>query len=198
MRGFAVLRMPTGSRPMRERGGRGAFTLVELLVVMSVISILAAILLPVTMRARGLARNTHCCANLGQLGRAVDLYVDSNETWYPCAASLPSVEPSAGLARICDLLVRYSAPESFLCPDDDPVDPEYGFGTYFEGEGSSYEWVGVFNGHKQGSSLARRPGRPAFFKVEETPMMCDYEPFHARGSRTGVNAVFTDSHVESF
>ena len=63
---------------------RRAFTLVELLVTMSVISILAAIILPVTMRARSLARNVQCCASLGQAAKAVDIYLDEHDTWYPC------------------------------------------------------------------------------------------------------------------
>lgn len=182
----------------RASGAQGGFTLVEMLVVMSIISILAAILLPVALRARGLARNTQCCSNLGQLSKAVDLYLEAYETWYPCASTLPSTEPSPGLPRICDLLARYASPDVFECPDDRPTDPQYPFGTYFEGEGSSYEWGAMLNYRKQGTALGRPGGKHHPFKLEDVPMFRDYEPFHKRGSRVGVNAVYSDGHAESF
>ena len=174
--------------------GRRGFTLIELLVVVAIISILAAILLPVTSRVRGYARKTHCLANLSQLGKATDLYTDDYEHWYPCASCMPSTEPSPGLPRIRDLLVFYASPEIFECPDDRPTDPEYTFGSYYEGEGSSYEWAESCNHLKTG-----QPIRYAPFKLKDIPILRDYEPFHKRGgSAIGINGLFHDGHVEAF
>ncbi len=170
-----------------------AFTLVELLVSISVISLLAAILLPVTLRVRALARNTQCVSNLGQLGKAVDIYTEFSDTWYPCATIMPSTEPEPGLPSIRELLEPYSSPEVFRCPDDQPTDPEYTFPTYYEGEGSSYEWAEIFSHLKVGMPASFVP-----FDVEDVPMLRDYEPFHKRGSRIGTNCLFADKHVESF
>ncbi len=50
------------------------FTLVELLVVMAVIAILAAILFPVFSQVREKARQTQCLSNSRQLGLAVQFY----------------------------------------------------------------------------------------------------------------------------
>ena len=57
------------------RGARG-FTLVELLVVISIIGLLMSILLPSLSRARGQARAVVCTNNLRQLGFAFACYAD--------------------------------------------------------------------------------------------------------------------------
>ena len=51
-----------------------AFTLVEMLVVLAIIGILAAILFPVFSRAQESARQTNCASNLQQIGLAVQQY----------------------------------------------------------------------------------------------------------------------------
>jgi len=173
---------------------RRAFTLVELLVVMSIIALLAAIVFPISTRVRGYARRAHCVSNLGQLGKAIHLYVDSHDNWYPCASVMPSTEAKGGLPRIRDLLERYASPEVFECPDDQPTDPEYAFPSYFKGEGSSYEWAELLNHLKAG----QQP-RFAHFRLDIIPILRDYEPFHRKGGSTiGINGLFVDDHVESF
>ena len=65
---------------------RSGFTLVEVLVVIAVIVILAAVLFPVFAQARDAARRTRCLSNLRQLAQAHQAYVqdydDTLPTWF--------------------------------------------------------------------------------------------------------------------
>ena len=59
------------------------FTLVELLVVISITALLISILLPAIGKARDLAKQTVCAANLHQLSLVFGMYGADNKDWVP-------------------------------------------------------------------------------------------------------------------
>jgi prepilin-type processing-associated H-X9-DG protein/prepilin-type N-terminal cleavage/methylation domain-containing protein len=94
---------------------RSAFTLLELLVVITVIALLVAILMPALSAVRERARQIQCVSNLRQIGTALYLYADERGGVYPEAwnASLS--------LRWHDELLRYlstveSGKQVLACP----------------------------------------------------------------------------------
>jgi prepilin-type N-terminal cleavage/methylation domain-containing protein len=66
------------------RAPKGAFTLVELLVVISIIALLISILLPSLAGARDLAKAATCMSNLKRLGTSASIYLaENNGRFFP-------------------------------------------------------------------------------------------------------------------
>jgi prepilin-type N-terminal cleavage/methylation domain-containing protein/prepilin-type processing-associated H-X9-DG protein len=80
---------------LENRLFRRAFTLLELLTVISVIAILAAMLLPALSHARTSAQSIPCLNNLKQWGLATRLYITDNSDLLP-REGLPNPQESAG------------------------------------------------------------------------------------------------------
>ena len=59
------------------------FTLSELLTVISVIAVLAAILMPIFTSAKASAKRTSCQSNLTQIARGFEAYLSDYESCYP-------------------------------------------------------------------------------------------------------------------
>jgi prepilin-type N-terminal cleavage/methylation domain-containing protein/prepilin-type processing-associated H-X9-DG protein len=71
---------------------RRAFTLIELLTVIAIIGILAAIIIPTVGRVRESARGSQCVSNFRQINLALKVYAEDNKGYLPASArdKLPS------------------------------------------------------------------------------------------------------------
>jgi prepilin-type N-terminal cleavage/methylation domain-containing protein len=75
-------------RAIRRR--HGAFTLIEMLVVLAIIGVLAGMILPALSRARETARRAHCMSNLDQLGKTLAQYLIASDDYLPSWADYGS------------------------------------------------------------------------------------------------------------
>ena len=94
------------------------FTLIELLIVVAIVAILAAILRPALLRAKHEARKVLCTANLKQQGIGAIMYVDDHggkiqilQSHHPNQVKRPSIDNREYLRKITN-----NSPEVLYCP----------------------------------------------------------------------------------
>lgn len=189
---FACFAGRAGRRPARRRRVAPAslgFTLVELLVVLALISLLAAMLLPTLARVKEAGRATACLSNLRQIGLALQIYVSENNNRMPVMRDrLPGTNaPPDAPPSVDEVLAGHLGNLQVLrCPSDNR--------GIFEQTRSSYAWNSLLNGQNADQlrvlTLDLGPTR--------TPVMFDKEAFHrARGEARGVNYLYADGHIKN-
>ena len=85
----------SGPRSITRRG----FTLIEMLVVIGIISALAALAFPAIMAARKSAQGAQCQSNLRQLGAAIVMYRDQAGAYPQYRAEYPPITNNYGVNR---------------------------------------------------------------------------------------------------
>ena len=124
------------------------FTLVELLVVISIIAVLLAILMPSLQKAREQAKSVVCRQNLKQQGLAVRMYADDNKGKLPQADTFGDViRPYLGIDK--SVINPLSGGSKYMqCPSQKM---EYGFSSY------GLNFINVFSHNQPGYSWDSNP-----------------------------------------
>jgi prepilin-type processing-associated H-X9-DG protein len=92
--------------------------LIELLIVIAIISILAAILFPVFATAREKARQTVCSSDLKQIGLATMQYLQDYDEAFPCGTQYGVQYADHGCGWAYQIYAYVKTTKAFLCPDD--------------------------------------------------------------------------------
>jgi len=133
-----------------RRTNRDAFTLVELLVVIGIIGILAALLVPTISKAKSRAQQRHCASNLRQLSLGLQVYVTDNHV-YPLFNPFFVAVAREGLGISSDY-----ARGVWRCPS---AQWHYNFPAGFIPSSYGYNGYGLFSeGHPEGLGLGGNRG----------------------------------------
>jgi len=78
---------------MKHKNKKTAFSLIELLVVISSISLLMAVMIPALGRAKKQGKAACCLSNLRQMAIAADIYTQSEDGYFPLAFAPIKMDP---------------------------------------------------------------------------------------------------------
>jgi prepilin-type N-terminal cleavage/methylation domain-containing protein/prepilin-type processing-associated H-X9-DG protein len=170
------------------RARNSGFTLMELLVVVSVVAILAAIAYPVYQRVVQSGRATGCVSNLRQISVGLGAYLADNNNVMP-TLNTARASTSVDVPVIDNTLSKYiTNPGVFACPAD--------VNGFAQSTGTSYFWNVAINGQSAAnlSFLPNLMGAQNLQLPSQIPIMADKEGFHPYLA-SKVNVLYADGHA---
>ncbi len=167
---------------MRRSHARG-FTMLELLVVVSIISLLVGIMLPSLARAREAGRSAVCLSNAKQIAEGFQMLADAND------GRLPGIEAE----QAWDVLVQAhlgSGEGVFVCPSDEDA-LAAGVSGF---PGLSYGWREGFEVDDDASSLSGK----RLAEVARPDLILVFEDIPGRHDHDRINAATVDASAGSY
>lgn len=183
----------------------------EIIAVVWVLGLVAYVFVPVLAESRAAATREACAANLNTIGKALSSYMTENDSRWPFARKLRSldVKPVGDRWPTLPVAIQKQLPESspaWHCPidarrlpaDDPLVKACPDANSYYESEGLSYEWWwaeprgGIRIGEESVSS-AKGFG----YARPDQKVLSDFEPFHAVPDGAAFNVLYADFRVRT-
>jgi prepilin-type N-terminal cleavage/methylation domain-containing protein len=149
---------------------KGAFTLIEILVVVVIIAILAAVVMPAIAGAKRSAHRTVAISNMRQTGLALTLYVTDQPNEWHDAPHYEAAKAAVAKAPTFDPLDHWRASQ-----EEETFNPMLGSFAYFPGLHSLDQWRFLYR--LKGPSA---PVLASIFHAQEKPKKFtgNVPPFH--------------------
>jgi prepilin-type N-terminal cleavage/methylation domain-containing protein/prepilin-type processing-associated H-X9-DG protein len=185
-----------------KRSRRHAFSLIELVVVIAIVSMLAVLVAPEWERIKDRAQSVTCVSNLRQIGVGVLTYVGENDNTYPVIEPNPTnpvYTEDDGVTEqeaepLLEALGPYGVEASVLkCPAD-LRGKNAGGRVYFNERGTSYQWRITVDGENATAPLVyggRRGWGVRVAKPSRVTIATDFEGIHSGR----LNRLYGDGHV---
>jgi prepilin-type N-terminal cleavage/methylation domain-containing protein/prepilin-type processing-associated H-X9-DG protein len=161
---------------------RTAFTLIEMLVVIGIIAILAALIYPALGTAKASAKTSSCLNNLRQIAFALQMYVNDDAGIMPTLQNRASTnDPSPALDTVLPADAGNNQ-NMFGCPADNA--------QLFQTTGTSYYWNFTVNGQNIDNLFSIAGGSQS----SQVPLVSDKQAFHP-DTQSRVNILYADGHA---
>ncbi|MBI1369626.1 MAG: prepilin-type N-terminal cleavage/methylation domain-containing protein [Planctomycetes bacterium] len=171
---------------------RRAFTLIEMLVVVTIITLLMAILTPSLSKARYTARLTICAAQEHQISLAALSYAAGNFGVFPYRSTCVGLNPKPFQIKYYDeddrpMFAKYFSFDTLQCPFNRFTDPKFIETTTADEIMLGYEMY-------FGTSVNRNDPASYMFRLSDRPTTPDLWT----GKRTEVSVLVADLDVDWF
>jgi prepilin-type N-terminal cleavage/methylation domain-containing protein/prepilin-type processing-associated H-X9-DG protein len=205
-----IIRKTFSPRKVAPKG----FTLVELLVVISIIALLLSILMPSLGKARESARKVKCMAHVRSVGIALSLYAQDNKNCYPTGSYKTPDGSDFGWSGYNSTLYGHvigvggakqlspyitKSPDIVFCPSNLFL-KNYYYSSYQTDQMAANVTYFPYCGRKLCAGYTYSPMKitdPGYLPVwGDITSSNQGEPYNNHGIKGGANWVFVDLHVE--
>lgn len=171
-----------------------AFTLLELMMVIAIISLLGTLAMPALQDARKRADSAACMGNLRSIGVSVKLYLAEHDFTFPEVEPDPAhpiYPPADGAKGMLDTFGAYGVTTGTLRCHADVSDPN---ANYFAKRGSSYEWRPMLDDEKVTNPQIYLWRGAINVSPSRIRQVMDTTPVH----HGKMNVLYGDGHVQWF